>query len=105
MHCGDDGNRQCAPTPHDVLKFVRNPVGAFGQPAGVQAGAAIAGHAAETLHVEPGAKRAALAGENDGAKTFLGRELGQSSREGVKHGGVERIHLVRPGEPDVGDAG
>jgi hypothetical protein len=61
-------------------------------------------HGGETAHVEAGAEGTAFAGQYYRPQAlFVSQPVG-GSHQRVEHRGIERIHLVRPHQTDVGDA-
>src|SRR6186713_3076088 len=61
-------------------------------------------HGRKASHVETGAERPALPGQYDDPDAFFpGEPLGRGHQR-LKHRGIERVHLVGPHQPDVGDA-
>src|SRR6266404_3153109 len=61
-------------------------------------------HGGEPAHIEAGAKRAALTGQYYRPHAFfMGEPLG-SGDQCIEHRGIQRIHLVRPHQTDIGDA-
>src|SRR5262249_19254731 len=83
---------------------VRSAFGALGLDEARTAFAFARRHLAEIAHVETGAERAAFAGENDGANTFLRFELFARFGERLEHRIVQRVHLVGAHETNVRDA-
>ena len=61
-------------------------------------------HRGEPAHVEAGAKRAALTGQYYRPQAFFAGEPGRSGDQRLEHRGIERVHLVRPHQADIGDA-
>jgi hypothetical protein len=61
-------------------------------------------HGGKTSHVETGAEGPALTGQHHCAQTFFpGKPIGRVDQR-LKHRLIERVHLVRPHQADVGDA-
>jgi hypothetical protein len=61
-------------------------------------------HRGETAHVEAGAKRAPLAGQYYRSQAFFAGEPVRSGDQRIEHRGIERVHLVRSHQADIGDA-
>ena len=61
-------------------------------------------HRGETAHVEAGAKRPALTGQYYRPQAFFRGEPVGSGDQRVEHRGIQRVHLVRPHQADIGDA-
>ena len=80
---------------------------ALGEIAAFRAGHAMAPavlHGRKAAHVEAGAERAALAGQYYRPQPLLlAQSLGRADQR-IEHRGIERIHLVRADQPDIGDA-
>ena len=61
-------------------------------------------HGGKASHIETGAERPPLPGQHDHPDAFfMGEPLG-CGHQRLKHRGIERVHLVGPHEPDIGDA-
>jgi hypothetical protein len=81
-------------------------MGAFGQVALLAAGypvTAVVLHGGETSHIQAGAKGPALARQYYRPNPFFMSKPPRGGHQRVKHGGIERVHLVRPHQPDIGD--
>jgi hypothetical protein len=61
-------------------------------------------HRGEAAHIEAGAKRPALTGQDHRTKAAFVGEPVRGGDQRIEHGGIERVHLVRPHQTDVGDA-
>jgi hypothetical protein len=88
------------------LRKIGEAVGARGQVAFLAAGypvAALLVHCSETSHVEACAKCTAFPGQYYRPEAFFVGKPAGSGNQRVEHRGIERIHLVRPNQPDVGD--
>jgi hypothetical protein len=104
---GNHRHRQLPPSPHRSLRKIRQPVGTHAKVALLPARdpvATVLVHRGEAARVETGAERAALAGQHHRPQAFFPAELIAGCNQCLKHRGVERIHLVRPHQPDIGDA-
>ena len=96
VHRGDHRHRQLAPHHCHLLHDVGC---AMGAPANFHARSA-AGHAG---HVQARTEGASLAGQHHGAHALLVHQALASGHNAFEHRAVERIHLVRPVQPDIGD--
>ena len=63
-----------------------------------------AGRPHHRAEVEPGAERRALAGEHDRPQGAVAAQLARGRDELVERLQGQRVELVRPVQPDVGDA-
>jgi hypothetical protein len=61
-------------------------------------------HRGETSHIETGAERPPLAGQYYRPNSLLMRKPLRGSDNRLEHRGIERVHLVRPHQSDVGNA-
>lgn len=107
MNGGDHRHRNLAPDHRRILRAVGHAMAALGKAAGharLVLLAPAARHAAEIAHVESGAEGAAFAGKHDRAHRLVGLEFLARLKEAREHRIVERVHLVRPHEADIGDA-
>src|SRR4029079_7156006 len=100
-------HRKLSPAPHRSLRKIRQAMGARGKVALLTTGDPVTAgilHRREAPHIETGAERPSLAGQYYRSHAlFLGKPF-RCSDNRLEHRGVERIHLVRPNQPDVGDA-
>jgi hypothetical protein len=60
-------------------------------------------HGGEPAHVEAGAKRPALTGQYYRSHAFFASQPAAGGDERIEHRGIERVHLVRPHQTNVGD--
>src|SRR5262245_52986620 len=81
-------------------------MGTLGAVAALAAGYSITAlllHGGEATHIEAGAEGAALAGQYYHPDRFLLRKTVGCGDQRLEHGLVQRVHLVRAHQPDVGD--
>src|SRR5262245_65422612 len=81
-------------------------MGTLGAVAALAAGYSITAlllHGGEAAHVEAGAEGAALAGQYYHPDRFLLRKTVGCGNQRLEHGLIQRVHLVRAHQPDVGD--
>src|SRR5271166_2397926 len=103
MHGCNDGYGKLAPLPDDMLHKIGQAMTASAEiDRGNQALAP--GERFHPLDVETGAKTAPFARDDDGSQALRLVQGGAGLFERVEHGRVERVKLVRPRKPDVGDA-
>jgi len=60
-------------------------------------------HRSETSHIEACAKRPPLSGQYYRPDALFLRKPRGRSHKRVEHRGIERVHLVRPHQPNIGD--
>ena len=105
MDRGNHRHRELAPAPHRLLRKIGLAVGADREIALLAARHSVTAilHGGEPAHVEAGTKRPALAGQHhDPNPFFLGKPVGCGD-QCLEHRGIERVHLVRPHQADIGD--
>ena len=104
---GDHRHRKLPPAPHRLLRKIGQPMGARGKVALLATGDPVTAallHRGEASHIETGAERPPLAGQYYRPHAFfMGKPLGRGDQR-LEHRGIERVHLVRPHQSDVGDA-
>jgi hypothetical protein len=61
-------------------------------------------HRGKAAHVEAGAKRPALAGQYYRPHAFFSGQPIAGGDKRIEHRGVERVHLLRAHQADIGDA-
>jgi hypothetical protein len=86
-----------------VLDKIGNAVRAFGE-IGKRQQALSARERGNPFNIKSGTKGAALAGQHHRTHAGIPLEARYSVGDGLEHGRIKRIHLVRTIEPDVGDA-
>src|SRR6185312_14104618 len=103
---GNHRHRKLPPAPHRLLREIGEPVGSDGKvallPTRYPTTAAFL-HGGEPAHVETGTKRAAFTGQYYRPQAlFAGKPPGGRDQR-LEHRGIERVHLVRPNQPNIGD--
>jgi hypothetical protein len=86
-----------------VLNIIGNAVRSPGE-IGERQYAFASGHGRHSLDIESGTKGPTFTRQHHGAHARNLLETRADLGEGFEHGRIERIHFVRPIEPDVGDA-
>jgi hypothetical protein len=99
VHRGDHRHGELPPLHRHLLRAVGIAIGALGQ-----ARLILGRLAREVRQIESGAERAALAREHHNAQALHPLQCAARLDDALKHLGIERIHLVGPGEADLGDA-
>ena len=99
VDCRNHRHRELAPLQRELLKPVGIAVGAFGQRG--FGDKAVAGHRGK---IEPGAERPPLPRENYCTQPRPAIKRAARSEQGIDHGPVDRIELIGPGQPNLGNA-